>query len=61
MKARIIVDSTITVKAGTIIDLEDKDFKVLESLNRAELADKPMKKETAKKVEPKKETRKGKK
>lgn len=61
MKARILIDSTITIPAGTIVDIDEKQFNILKAMNRVELADKVEKKETAKKVEPKKETRKAKK
>lgn len=61
MKARILIDSQIVVKSGTIVDIDEKQFEILSRLHRAELADKEPKKETTMKSEPKKETRKAKK
>lgn len=55
----MLLDSTITVKAGEIVDIDEKQFAVLKALNRAiEYGSKPEKKEIA---EVKRETRKGKK
>lgn len=47
MKVKILVDSTITVASGTIVDISEKQFKILRSLNRAEAYEEETKKERA--------------
>lgn len=56
MKAKILIDSTITVKAGQIVDISDQQFQILRSLNRAVAYEKEEQKERA--VVEEKETRK---
>lgn len=45
MKIKVLVDSTITIKAGQIVDVDDKQFQILRSLNRAVAFEKEEKKE----------------
>lgn len=47
MKVKILVDSTITVPSGTIVDISEKQFRILRSLNRAEAYESETKKERA--------------
>lgn len=56
MKVKILVDSTITVSSGTIVDISEKQFKILRSLNRAEAYEEETKKERA--IVEERETRK---
>ena len=56
MKVKILVDSTITVASGTIVDISEKQFKILRSLNRAEAYEEETKKERA--IVEERETRK---
>lgn len=60
MKGRILIDSQVTVKAGTIVDIDEKQYNILKALNRIEEAEMPKQRETAT-SEVKKETRKAKK
>ena len=46
MKVKILVDSTITAKAGQIVEVDEKEYKILKRFNRVEA------------IEDKKETRK---
>lgn len=56
MKIKVLVDSTITIKAGQIVDVDDKQFQILRSLNRAVAFEKEEKKE--KEIVETRETRK---
>lgn len=48
MKAKILVDTTLTVKAGQIVDVVDNEMPLLISLGRVEPAEE--KKQTKKKA-----------
>ena len=37
MKVKILVDSTITAKAGQIVDIDEKEFNILKKFNRVEV------------------------
>ena len=49
MKAKLLVDTTITLKAGEIVDIDEKQYQMLKALNRVEPVQKEEKKETRKK------------
>ena len=59
MKVQMLADSTVTVKAGTIVDIDEKQYNILKGLKRCIPYEKKTKKE--KQVESKRETRKEKK
>lgn len=50
MKAKILVDTTLTVKAGQIVDVMDNEMPLLISLGRVEPAEEKEKKQTKKKA-----------
>lgn len=55
MKVKLLVDTTVTLKGGSVIDVDDTQYNLLKKLNRAIPFEAEPKKEV---TEVKKETRK---